>query len=88
MLVSAPDMVFARLAGAKLNTVSHINMFGWDLTRLTTRAAEMDCMQTGERNAFVWGKKNAKCMHVCPHGESVYSYRIPYWWSKCFRKCL
>lgn len=74
-----------RPSQSKLNVMSQINMFEWDLTRLTTNAVETDGMWW-KRNTFV--KKNARCMHVHPHSESLYSYRIRNRWPKCIWKCL
>lgn len=47
--------------------VSQINMFGWDRTRLTTNAADMDCI-------FVGGKKNLcveKIVNACTFTPAV-----------------
>lgn len=54
---------------SKLNLVSQINMFGWDLTRLTTSAAEMDRMWGGKEKPLC-----GKMLDACTYTPAVKAF--------------
>lgn len=76
------SMIVSRLTGATVSVKAELGE-SYQHVQMGPHTPDHQCCRDG---LHVW--KNAKCMHVPPRSESMYSYRMPNQWSKCFWKCL